>query len=243
MQTSMARMRLIDPNVTRICKEAEVYESLLKLDGAKVLELGCGKADHTRNIARAHPSAQIVAAEVDRIQHAKNLGAAPLANVNFADFGAESIPLTDASVDVVMMFRSLHHVPLDQMDTALREIHRVLRPGGHAYISEPVFAGALNELTRIYNDEELVRSAAFDAVCRAVDGSLLELVTETFFLTRLQYRNFAEFAEKHLESTHSVRNVTDEQSNAVERLFDTYLGPDGASLTQQVRVDLLRKPG
>ncbi len=243
MQTSMVRMQLIDPNVTRICKEAEVYESLLEFDGAKVLELGCGKADHTRNIAQAHPSATIVAAEVDRIQHAKNLAAAPLANVNFADFGAESIPLTDASVDVVMMFRSLHHVPLDQMDTALREIHRVLRPGGHAYISEPVFAGAFNELTRIYNDEELVRSAAFDAVCRAVDGSLLDFITETFFLTRLRYRDFAEFAKNHLESTHSVRNVTDEQSNAVERLFNTYLGPDGASFTQQVRVDLLRKPG
>jgi hypothetical protein len=115
--------------------------------------------------------------------------------------------------------------------------------GGHASVSEPVFAGAFNELARIYNDEELVRGAAFDAVCRAVDGSLLDFITETFFLTRLQYRNFAEFAKKHLESTHSVRNVTDEQSNAVERLFNTYLGPYGANLTQQVRVDLLRKPG
>ena len=185
----------------------------------------------------------IVAAEVDRIQQAKNLAAAPLANVHFADFGAESIPLPDASIDVVMMFRSLHHVPLDKLDAALREIHRVLRPDGHAYISEPVFAGAFNELARIYNDEELVRSAAFDAVCRAVDEGLVEFVSETFFLTRSQYRDFAEFARKHLESTHSVRDVTDEQRNAVERLFNTHLGPNGVQLTQQIRVDLLRKPG
>jgi len=142
-----------------------------------------------------------------------------------------------------MMFRSLHHVPLDQMDTALREIHRVLRPGGHVYISEPVFAGALNDLVRIFNDEERVRKAAFDAVCRAVDKGLLELVSETFFLAPVQYRSFAEFAQKHFEITHSVRNVTDEQSAAVERLFNTHLGPDGVKLTQQMRVDLLRKPG
>ena len=243
MQISTVRMQLMHPNVSRICTEAEIYEALLRFDGAKVVELGCGKADHTRSIARAHPSAHVVAAEVDRIQHAKNLAAAPLANVRFADFGAESIPLPDASVDVALMFRSLHHVPLDKLDAALREIHRVLRPGGHAYISEPVFAGAFNELARIYNDEELVRSAAFDAVCRAVDQSLMELVTETFFLTRSQYRDFAEFARKHLESTHSVRDVTDEQRNAVERLFNTHLGPNGAQLTQQIRVDLLRKPG
>ena len=243
MQTSVAPMQLKHPNITRTCKEAEIYESLLKLDGAKVLELGCGKADHTRNIAQAHPSAQIIAAEVDQIQHAKNLGSAPPANLSFADFGAESIPLADASVDVVMMFRSLHHVPLDRMDAAFREIHRVLRPGGHAYISEPVFAGAFNELVRIYNDEELVRKAAFDAACRAVNKGLLELVSETFFQTPVQYRSFAEFAKKHFEITHGVRNVTDEQSAAVERLFNTHLGPDGVKLAQQIRVDLLREPG
>ncbi len=243
MQTSVARMQLAHPNITRTCKEAEIYEPLLKLDGAKVLELGCGKADHTRNIAQAHPSAQIIAAEVDRIQHAKNLASAPPANLSFADFGAESIPLGDASVDVVMMFRSLHHVPLDRMDDAFREIHRVLRPRGQAYISEPVFAGAFNEMVRIYNDEERVRRAAFDTVCRAVDRGLLELVSETFFQTPVQYRNFAEFAKKHFEITHGVRNVTGEQSAAVERLFNTHLGPDGVKLAQQMRVDLLRKPG
>ena len=243
MQTSVARMQLAHPNITRTCKEAEIYESLLKLDGAKVLELGCGKADHTRNIAQAHPGAQIIAAEVDRIQHTKNLETAPPANLSFADFGAESIPLGNASLDVVMMFRSLHHVPLDRMDDAFREIHRVLRPGGLAYISEPVFAGAFNEMVRIYNDEELVRKAAFDTVCRAVDRGLLELVSETFFQTPVQYRNFAEFAKKHFEITHGVRNVTDEQSAAVERLFNTHLGPDGVKLAQEMRGDLLRKPG
>ena len=242
METPAARMQLVHPNITRTCKEAEIYESLLRLDGAKVLELGCGKADHTRNIAQAHPSAQIIAAEVDRIQHAKNIASAPPANLSFADFGAESIPLKDASIDVVMMFRSLHHVPLDRMDNAFREIDRILRPRGHAYISEPVFSGAFNELVRIYNDEELVRKAAFAAVCRAVDKGLLQLVSETFFQTPLQYRNFAEFAKKHFEITHGVRNVTDEQSAAVERLFNTHLGPNGVKLTQQIRVDLLRKP-
>jgi len=243
MQTSVAGMQLAHPNITRTCKEAEIYESLLKLDGAKVLELGCGKADHTRNIAHAHPGAQIIAAEVDRIQHAKNLASAPPANLSFADFGAESIPLGNASLDVVMMFRSLHHVPLDRMDDAFREIHRVLRPGGQAYISEPVFAGALTELVRIYNDEERVRRAAFDTVCRVVDKGLLELESETFFQTPVQYRNFAEFAKKHFEITHGVRNVSDEQSAAVERLFNTHLGPDGVKLAQEMRVDLLRKPG
>ena len=242
MQTSAARMQLMHPNITRTCKEVEIYESLLRLDGAKVLELGCGKADHTRTIAQAHPSANITAAEVDKIQHAKNLAAEPLANLAFADFGAESIPLADASIDLVMMFRSLHHVPHERMDDAFREIRRVLRPGGLAYISEPVYAGAFNEMSRIYNDEEKVRKAAFDSVCRAVDNGLLELVSQTYFLNPVKYKNFAEFAKKHFVITHQERNVTDEQAAAIERLFNMHLGPDGVKLTQPMRIDLLRKP-
>lgn len=243
MQTTEVRMQLVHPNVTRTCKEVEIYESQLELDDMKILELGCGKADHTRNIAQAHPSAQVIAAEVDAIQHAKNLASEPPSNIRFADFGAQSIPLADASIDVVMMFRSLHHVPLDLMDKAFGEIHRVLKPGGLAYISEPVFAGPYNEMSRIYNDEEQVRSAAFGAVCRAVEDGLLELVSETFFQSPVQYRNFAEYSKKHFKATHEVRNVTDAQEAAVERLFNTHLDPEGVKLAQQVRVDLLRKRG
>lgn len=243
MQTSSPRMQLTHPNITRTCDEIEVYESLLRLDGANVLELGCGKAEHTRNIATAHPTAKIIAAEVDRIQHAENLASARPANLGFAAFGAESIPLADASIDVVMMFKSLHHVPLGCLDDALGAIHRVLGRGGHAYISEPVFAGELNELIRIFNDEEAVRIAAFAAVSRAVDKGDFELASETFFLAPVRFRNFAEFAKKHFHVTHSERNVSDAQRIAVERLFNTHLGPDGVKLTQEIRIDLLRKPG
>jgi len=241
-QAALPRMQLTHPHITRTAAETEVYESLLALDGANILELGCGKAEQTRRIAAAHPGAKIVAAEVDRIQHAENLAAAAPANITFADFGAEAIPLAASSIDVVMMFKSLHHVPLPRLDDSMRELARVLKPGGRAYVSEPVFAGDMNELMRIFNDEEAVRAAAFDAVRRAVNQGLFELESETFFLSPVKYKDFGEFARKHFQVTHSERNVSDAQRLAVERLFNTHLGPEGVKLTQQIRIDLLRKP-
>lgn len=235
-------MQLTHPNIARTCSESEIYEPLLALGGASILELGCGKADPSRNIAGAHPDAKIVAAEVDPIQHAQNLASARPSNLAFAGFGAQAIPLDDASIDVVMMFKSLHHVPLQQLDRALSEIHRVLKAGGHAYISEPVFAGQLNELLRIFNDEEFVRRAAFEAVRRAVQKDLFELSREIFFLAPASYRDFSEFERKHFQVTHSERNVSVAQRSAVERVFNTHLGPDGVKITQPIRVDLLRKP-
>lgn len=234
-------MQLAHPSISRTCSESEIYESLLALDDEDVLELGCGAAEHTRNIARAHPSARIIAAEVDRIQHAHNLAAARPANLTFAEFGAQSIPLGDGSIDVVMMFKSLHHVPLDLHDQVFSEIHRVLKTGGHAYISEPVFAGELNEMIRIFNDEEAVRRAAFEAVHRAVEKGLFRLSCEVFFLAPTNFASFAEFERKCFQVTHSERKVSEAQRRAVERQFNIHLGPDGVKLTQPIRVDLLCK--
>lgn len=243
MQAATPRMQLAQPDITRTCRnESEIYESLLALDGAAVLELGCGKAAHTRTIAAAHPGARIVAAEVDWIQHAQNLASTRPANLSFAEFGAESIPLPDASIDVVMMFRSLHHVPIARLDDAFGEIHRVLKPDGCAYISEPIFAGELNEMMRIFNDEEAVRRAAFDAARRAVESGLFELASETFFLVPANYKDFGEFEKRHFQVTFSERKVSPAQRDAVRALFDKHMRPEGVELAQPVRVDLLRKP-
>jgi SAM-dependent methyltransferase len=235
-------MRIDQPEINRTCPERDVYESVLDLDGATIVELGCGKGDHTRRIASAHPTASIVAAEVDRVQHAANVAAPAPPNVRFAEFGAESIPLPGDSVDVVLMFKSLHHVPPAAMGDALAEIARILRPGGRAYVSEPIFAGAHNEMIRIFNDEQSVRQAAFDALRGAVDARLFELEDELFFLAPVKYRDFADFAARHFEVTHSERHVTDAQRRAVERLFDSHRGADGVHLAQRMRVDVLRKP-
>ena len=57
----------------------------------------------------------------------------------------------------------------------MAEIHRVLKPDGLAYISEPVFAGEFNEIIRLFHDELAVREAAFAAVGRAVATGRFEL--------------------------------------------------------------------
>ena len=82
-------------------------------------------------------------------------------------------------------WQDLHDPQLNRlMDQALAEIARVLRPGGLAWISEPVFAGDMNEVIRLFHDEQQVREAAFAAIGRAVHGGRLQLVEQLFFHTR-----------------------------------------------------------
>ncbi len=79
--------------------------------------------------------------------------------------------------DLALMHKSLHHVPLTAMDQALAEVARVLRPGGYLYVSEPVYAGPLNEIVRLYNDEGVVRAAAQAALDRALSAPRQPLAT------------------------------------------------------------------
>ena len=137
-------MRIANPDMGPVADENNILDELLKLQGAKVLELGCGKADKTRVVAKKASS--ILALEVDEAQLAKNMQITDLLNVKFEHGVAQKIDGADAAFDIVLMFKSLHHVPIEQMDNVFAEIKRVLKPGGLAYISEPIFAGDFNEV-------------------------------------------------------------------------------------------------
>jgi ubiquinone/menaquinone biosynthesis C-methylase UbiE len=146
-------MKISQP-AERLCDEYKVIAAELPLAGARILELGCGKAEKTRTIAQAGKVASILALEVDALQQARNLQISDLPNVRFGHGAAEAIPVADSTFDIVMMFKSLHHVAMSEMNQALSEIRRVLRPGGLAWISEPIYAGAFNEILRLFHDEK-----------------------------------------------------------------------------------------
>lgn len=235
-------MKISDPTAALLSDEYAVIAAELPLEGARVLELGCGKAEKTRMIAESGKVASILALEVDAVQHARNQQIGDLPNVTFGHGAAEAIPAADSSFDIVMMFKSLHHVPTDKMDLALSEIRRVLKPGGMAWISEPVYAGEFNEILRLFHDEKAVRQAAFASVQRAVGDGRFLLVGQRFFDAPGHFDNFKQFEERVIRVTHSDHRLTPELHDSVRRKFETYMTPTGVDFRNPLRVDILRKP-
>ncbi|MCG6938055.1 MAG: class I SAM-dependent methyltransferase [Gammaproteobacteria bacterium] len=234
-------MKIAAEKIDLNCTEPEIYNRLLSLDDKHILELGCGRADITRIIATSGVNRKITAFEVDVSAHEKNLQLADLANVCFALAGAEDIPLQDETVDVVFMFKSLHHVPIEKMQDAMHEIRRVLKPGGYAYISEPVFAGKFNEILRLFHDEQKVREAAFNTVKNAVDDGLFKLAEEIFFNSPMKFESFAEFESNTINATHTRHSLDENLYQLVKQRFEQHVGEDGAHFLMPMRVDLLQK--
>jgi len=235
-------MRIADPDVSLVADEGDILNEMLSLPGASVLELGCGKADKTRLVART--AASVLALEVDATQLANNRATEKPDNVRFEYGGAENIPAEDASFDIVLMFKSLHHVPTERMDDAFAEIRRVLKPGGVAYVSEPVYAGDFNEILRLFHDEKAVREAAFVAEMKAVSTQRLSLLTQKFFLQPVHFEDFSQFENQILKVTHTDHQLSPALHDAVRSKFSEHLSASGATLHMPIRVDLFRKdPG
>jgi 2-polyprenyl-3-methyl-5-hydroxy-6-metoxy-1,4-benzoquinol methylase len=100
--------------------------------GMSVLELGCGTGYFTRELARS--GAEIVAVDVspELLEIAKSSWSAP--NVRYEIQNAYRLTYPDAAFDSVVGSSVLHHLEIEQ---ALREIYRVLKPGGKMFFTEP----------------------------------------------------------------------------------------------------------
>jgi SAM-dependent methyltransferase len=72
----------------------------------------------------------------------------------FVTARGQSLPFVAGSFEGVLCMNALHHLP--SYAAALREIHRVLKPGGRAVFSEPGTAHAVQPLSRFRMREESV---------------------------------------------------------------------------------------
>jgi len=100
--------------------------------GMTVLELGCGAGYFTQELARS--GADIVAIDVspELLEIARTNCSAP--NVQYEIENAYALSYDDAVFDSVVGSSVLHHLEIEK---ALRDIYRVLKPAGTIYFTEP----------------------------------------------------------------------------------------------------------
>lgn len=106
------------------------------LDGirGKVLDIGCGAGNMPKAIRHYRPDLEVWGTDLS--QHALKTALAGPDGARFVAAGGERLPFPDGFFDAVTMFDVLEHIP-DPVG-ALREIRRVLRPGGLFHLFLPL---------------------------------------------------------------------------------------------------------
>jgi ubiquinone/menaquinone biosynthesis C-methylase UbiE len=123
---------------------------------APVLEVGCGDGSFTTDLAERFSS--VTGIDISAGQVAENTERLP--NITFLQHDvSERFPFADGTFEVVWCSEVLEHL----FDTAfaLREMHRILKPGGRLLVTVPYHGRFKNILIALFNwDEHFVPSTS-----------------------------------------------------------------------------------
>jgi ubiquinone/menaquinone biosynthesis C-methylase UbiE len=143
---------LYDPLIRWTLRESTFKRQLVKQAGIekhhRVLDLGCGTGTLTLLIKSHHPKAQLFGLDADPkvLEFARAKAVRGCLDVRFYHGMAFELPYTDAFFDRVISSLLLHHLTRENKERTLREVFRVVRPGGELHVAD--WGKAQNKLMR-----------------------------------------------------------------------------------------------
>ncbi|MEW7001972.1 methyltransferase domain-containing protein [Serratia ureilytica] len=147
--------------------------------GARLLDLGCGAGHASFTAAAGSAGGGLRSVGADAGGGGAGGGGKGLNNIQLQQGVAESLPFEDAGFDLVISRYSAHH--WHDVGQALREVRRVLKPGGRAIFMDVVSPG--HPLLDIYlQTVEVLRDTSH--VRNYAPGEWLTLLTEAGLVVR-----------------------------------------------------------
>lgn len=115
----------------------KVLNSVKLEDSLKVVDIGCGTGVFLKIAKEKYPNTQFIGIDPDK----KALAIARKRLTHYTDIElresfAESLPLANKSIDVCFSTLAFHHMPNETKNKAIKEIYRILKPGGTVIIAD-----------------------------------------------------------------------------------------------------------
>jgi SAM-dependent methyltransferase len=220
-----------------------MLDRLAKPAGKDVVDVGCGGGALVRELTAR--GTRVVGVEISEDQLATARAQDDGRGARYVIGEGQRLPLDDASADVVIFMRTLHHVPPADMPDALREASRVIRADGLVYVAEPLAEGDFFELVSLVEDELEVRRAAQQALAGA-SAAGLERATTVDYDVRVCIRDLAMLRGRVVsvdpERAAAFDARTAELAQAFACLGSPGTRPGERCFIQPMRADVLRHP-
>ena len=135
-------------------KELSKHETQQPLS---VLDLGCGDGVTGEFMLKYFPHWEVQGIDVSE-QSINVAREKKTTNATYQTYNGRSIPFPDAHFDIIFMAAVMHHIDFSLHHEILKDIYRVLKPGGRLYLFEH---NPLNPVTRHF-----VNTCPFDKDAR-----------------------------------------------------------------------------
>jgi ubiquinone/menaquinone biosynthesis C-methylase UbiE len=177
--TADVMRRQIIPPITRFVRAAGGAERV------KLLDVACGTGRTLHQLSRAHPALRLWG--IDLSPAYVRLARRRLADVHevsLATENAEQLPFADKTFDVATSVYLFHELPRNARRNVVREMHRVVRPGGLVVIEDSAqlaesaeIESALRQFPREFHEPFYAQYLEDDlAVVLAEEGFEIEAV-------------------------------------------------------------------
>lgn len=163
----------------------EYIEKYLNVKDKSILDIGCGKGTITKYFIKNN-KVTAIDPEKKNIMFIKR--EYPKINA-FVGFG-EKLKFEDNSFDIVIFSLSFHHIPIEKMNTALKEAHRVLKKDGIIVFFEIGSKGSFIECELLYYDESKEKSEAYQRIKKNI---YFNINTEKAFMVNWEWNNYQDF--------------------------------------------------
>ena len=198
---------------------ADIIEELLEPNGAKIVDVGCGAGKITRLLTEM--GAEVTGIDPGERQLERARAATPLGKEKYIEGVAENLPFEDQSADIVLFFNSFHHIPQNDLAAAIKEAHRVLRPGGRLYFAEPIADGPQFEMSRLINDETEIRAFAYEVI-KTVPENGFKAMTEITYITENRHQNFESFKTNSTSINPARDAIFEKHDQEIRERFESF---------------------
>src|SRR5262245_17770423 len=143
--------------------------------GHRVLDIGCGTGTMVTLIKRLHPGVEVVGLDPDpkALARARRKAAAAAASIRFDQGFSDELPYPDAAFDRVFSSFMFHHLETGVKEKTLREVGRVLKPGGFLHFLD--FGGPASDaggiIARLLHSSHRLKDN--------FDGQIIELMRQS----------------------------------------------------------------